>query len=303
MRKILTVAALMGGMLAASAALAENSSTQTDTGGTSTGPVANAANEPMVVNVDNGTVREQPNPQSRILTTVPRGHQVTVLGTGNTSGWAHVMVDGLDGYMDMIQLNQVPSQTTYYYSTGEQPVRYMLVTADGGNLWSAPTPGSQVLTVLPRGAQVTVIGAANGGTWGHVQVNGLDGYMDFVQLADVAQPNRTVVYRTYPAYPTYQTYPTTQAYPTTPSYTTYRTTYQTYPTYQYQSTTPVYYSPATRFVNGGGGTIYQFPDSQSSLVTTLPPGYQVSVVGTVNGYWAHVVANGLDGYMPYGELQ
>src|SRR5215470_10491115 len=210
MRKILTVAALLGGVMAASAALAENSSTQTDTGGTSTGPVANAANAPMVVNAENGVVREQPNPQSRILTTVPRGYQVTMLGTGNISGWAHVVVDGLDGYMDTVQLSEVRSPTYYYPATYPTAgtVRYMFVTADGGNLWAAPVSGSNVLTVLPRGAQVTVIGTTNGGSWAHVQANGLDGYMDFVQLADAAAPARTVVYPSYPAYTTYRTYQT-----------------------------------------------------------------------------------------------
>jgi hypothetical protein len=38
-------------------------------------------------------------------------------------------------------------------------------------------------------------------------------------------------------------------------------------------------------------------------MTTLPPGYQVSVIGSVNGNWAHVVANGVDGYMSYNQLQ
>ena len=56
-------------------------------------------------------------------------------------------------------------------------------------------------------------------------------------------------------------------------------------------------------VNGGGGTVHQTPDPQSPLLTTLPPGYQVSVLGSVNGNWAHVVANGVDGYMAYNQLQ
>jgi hypothetical protein len=34
---------------------------------------------------------------------------------------------------------------------------------------------------------VTMIGTANGGAWAHVTVNGLDGYMDLVQLAKPSQ--------------------------------------------------------------------------------------------------------------------
>ena len=63
------------------------------------------------------------------------------------------------------------------------------------------------------------------------------------------------------------------------------------------------YGSNARVVNSGGGTVHQTPDAQSPLLTTLPPGYQVSVLGSVNGNWAHVVANGVDGYMSYNQLQ
>ena len=118
----------------------------------------------------------------------------------------------------------------------------------------------------------------------------------------------------YQPQPTYQVQPTYQ--------TTYPTTYPTYqyprrpaipirrrrpyqansPVYPYGTTVPAYGSNA-RVVNGGGGTVHQTPDPQSPLLTTLPPGYQVSVLGSVNGNWAHVVANGVDGYMAYNQLQ
>ena len=57
-------------------------------------------------------------------------------------------------------------------------------------------------------------------------------------------------------------------------------------------------------VGAYGGTLHLRPDSQSAIVTTLSPGMQVAVVGAANGgTWAHVVANGVDGYMPRVELQ
>ena len=64
--------------------------------------------QPMVVN-GSGNVHVQPNATSKILTTVPSGHQVMMVGTANGGAWAHVMVDGLDGYMDQTQL-QKPAQ-------------------------------------------------------------------------------------------------------------------------------------------------------------------------------------------------
>ena len=65
--------------------------------------VGDSMNQPMVVNVDNGNVREKPNATAKILTTAHRGRVVTVIGTTN-GGWAHVKLGGLDGYMDMVQL-------------------------------------------------------------------------------------------------------------------------------------------------------------------------------------------------------
>jgi len=330
MRKILTVAALMGGMLVSGAALADNiNENQSDTPGTTSTQVGDSMREPMVVSADNGNVREAPNAQAKILTTVPHGHGVTVIGTANGGAWAHVMVDGLDGYMDLVQLDKAPAYNAYgsdgynynngyatYYSVPNQGVRYMAVSSDGAIVRLRPTVDSQVVGTLPRGSRVTVIGTSNG--WAHIQGNGVDGYTDYVQLADVSSPPNTTYYTVYPSTsptyyqpaPTYyQTTPT--YYQTTPTYryqstpTYYQTTptyYQTAPSYQYQSTT-TYYNATTRAVNGYGGTIHVAPDSDSSLVTTLPPGAQVTVVGTVNGRWAHVVANGYDGYMDYGELQ
>ena len=40
---------------------------------------------------------------------VPKGQQVTMIGTANGGAWAHVKVGNLDGYMDLVQL-QKPAQ-------------------------------------------------------------------------------------------------------------------------------------------------------------------------------------------------
>jgi uncharacterized protein YgiM (DUF1202 family) len=69
--------------------------------------VGDSMNQPMVVIVDNGNVRERPNATAKILTTAHRGRVVTMIGTA--SGWAHVKIGNLDGYMDMVQLSK-PSQ-------------------------------------------------------------------------------------------------------------------------------------------------------------------------------------------------
>jgi len=347
MRKILTVAALMGGMLTAiPVVLADNNaaSGMQNTGGS-------GLSEPMIVTVDNGNVREAPNPTAKILTMVPRGHQVTVVSLANGNAWAHVIVDGLNGYMDLVQLAKAPSDS--YYATTRQGVRYMVVASDNGYIRQYATSDSAVLTALPQGTRVIVTGPATDGSWAHIQANGVDGYMDVGQLADTAPPAGTVIYQPSPApsssgYPAYQTYQTTPSYQPQPTYQaqpsyqpqpTYyqpyqpnpsyqpQTTYQVQPSYQQQpsyyqaspgyQTNPTYqtyyqtpapaptssYTPTTRLVNSGGAVVRQTPDTQSAVVGSLPPGYLVSVVGSANGSWAHVVGNGLQGYVPYGQLQ
>jgi len=323
MKKILPIAVLAAGL----AGTAYAGSSANSSGGVGTN-VGDSMSEPMVVSADNGNVRDQPNATAKILTTVPHGKQVTMIGTANGGAWAHVMVDGLDGYMDLVQLDKAPPVATYG-SVDQAAPRYMIVDSDNGNIRAEPTSDSALLVTLPRGTRVTLVGSTASG-WSHIQGNGVDGYIDSTKLAYAAPapytapytvPYGTVIYQPQPTYqvqPTYQTtypaaYPTYQ-YSTTPSYgyqysTTPSYSYQTMPTYQatspvypYGSTVPTYGTNA-RIVNGGGGTIHQTPDPQSPLLTTLPPGYQVSVLGAVNGYWAHVVANGVDGYMAYNQLQ
>ena len=311
MKKILPIAVLAAGLAAAGTAYAGSSANSSGGVGTNVG---DSLSEPMVVTSDNGNVRDQPNATAKILTTVPHGQQVTMIGTANGGAWAHVMVDGLDGYMDLVQLDKAPAPATYG-SADQVPLRYMVVDSDNGNVRAQPTTESALLVTLPRGSRVALLGSTASG-WSHIQGNGIDGYIDSTKLANAGPatytvPYGTVIYQPQPTYqvqPSYQTnYPTYQTtYPTpsypTPSYEAPPPVQVNSPVYPYGTVMPVYGSNA-RVVNGGGGTVHQTPDPQSPLLTTLPPGYQVSVLGSVNGYWAHVVANGVDGYMAYNQLQ
>ena len=56
-------------------------------------------------------------------------------------------------------------------------------------------------------------------------------------------------------------------------------------------------------VKSYGGTVRRLPDSRSTIVISLPGGAEVSVIGSTDwGTWDHVVADGVDGYMPHSEL-
>jgi len=270
MRHLLPIAAAAGAIAFANAAVAENFyESQFDTGGTTFAEASRGVNMPMVVDVDDGTVRESPNVQSRVLTELPRGYEVTVIGTANGGGWAHVYADGLDGYMDMVQLDRVPLGY-YAYQQPEIAGRPMVVVAQRGNLHAYPTPQSEVIETIPNGSRIVVLDDANAARWAHVSANGVEGYMDFVQLADL------------------------------PARTYYPSDYQTgYPAYQGGYRVQ---QPNEMTVASPGGAVFQAADPQSPVVATFPPGYRVVVLGST-GAWAHVSANGVDGYVDFRELQ
>jgi len=287
MRAILSIAALVGGLLLADGASAESpNDAPFDVGGTNGMQIGNSMSEPMIVDVDTGNLREAPRPQAHILTTLGRGTRVTVVGTANGGGWAHALVDGLDGYIDFVQLAKAPPAADYgEYSAMGRP---MVVAASQGSIRARPNPRSEILMTLPRGARVVVLRESEHVGWALVHAYGTRGYMDDVELADArAIPYGTTPYAAYmPTYPVYES-----AYPA------------------YESSYPVYgtaaptYQPADMVVSAAGGAIHQEPDIRSPLLSTLPPGYRVSVIGSANGRWAHVVANGVDGYMDYSQLQ
>jgi uncharacterized protein YgiM (DUF1202 family) len=183
---------------------------QFDAPGGTESHMGSGMNQPMVVDVATGTLRERPNVQAKILTTLgrgerPRGSRVTVVDTNNPTGWAHVVANGgLDGYMGLGQLaeasavqpygrsyNSTPYPASYQpaYPAGYQPAYQapyqpteMVVNDEGGTVHDGPDPQSPLVAVLPPGSRVSVIGSANGGGWAHVVVNGSDGYMSFTEL-------------------------------------------------------------------------------------------------------------------------
>ena len=104
MRKFLSLAVVAAGLAVGGVAHAQSSSSS----GTVGSNVGSGMNQPMVVTADNGNVHMQPNATSKLLTTVPHGHQPTMIRDVNGGAGAHVTVDGLDGYMDPLQLDKAP---------------------------------------------------------------------------------------------------------------------------------------------------------------------------------------------------
>src|SRR6516164_6688649 len=55
------------------------------------------------------TFPENRNATSKILTTGPRGHQVTMVGTANGGAWAHVYFAGVTARVTSIAFARAPS--------------------------------------------------------------------------------------------------------------------------------------------------------------------------------------------------
>ena len=254
--------------------------------------VTSSVDQPMLVITYFGNVREEPNAQARIITTVPRGSKVTMIGIANGGGWAHVTVGDLDGYIDLVQLRRAPRESTDHPAVHYVEMKVELYSA---YIHSQPTSDSPILVTLPRGSSLMVIEVDKG--WAHVQDNNFDGYMDLAALSDERTPHVMGANQT----PSQMTSPRQQAQPTAPSDQT------STPTLQSRANAPPYqtggfYEPPLRTVSGQGGTIYERPDTQSRVLGYLPPGRQVSFIGSV-GNWAHVVANGIDGFVITSQLR
>jgi uncharacterized protein YgiM (DUF1202 family) len=239
-----------------------------------------------------GNVREEPNAQARIIATVPRGSKVTMIGTANSGGWAHVTVGGLGGYMDLVQLRRAPRESTDHPAVHYVEMKVELYSA---YIHSQPTSNSPILVTLPRGSSLMVIEVEKG--WAHVQDHDFDGYMDLAALSDERTPHVTGANQT----PSQMISSRQQAHSTTPIDQTSTPTFQSHtnaPPYQ----TSGFYEPPLRTVSSQGGTIYERPDTQSRVLGFLPAGRQVSFIGSV-GNWAHVVANGIDGFVITSQLR
>ena len=247
--------------------------------------VSSSVDQSVLVITDIGNLREEPNAQARIITTVPRGSRVTMIGTANGGGWAYVTVGDLTGYMDLVQLRRAPPESTDHPAVHDAEMKVEMYSA---YVHAQPTSDSRILVTLPRGSNLMVIGVDNG--WAHVQGHDFDGYVDLAALSDEPAPHVTGVNQA-----------PSQMTTTAPGDQTSNPTFQSYGNASPHQTAG-FYVPLLRTVGGQGGTIYERPDPLSRVLGFLTSGRQVSFIGSV-GIWAHVVANGIDGFMMIDQLR
>ena len=282
--------------------------------------VGDSIGEPMVVTTDNGNVREQPNASSKILTTVPHGKPSHDDRDRKRRRLGPCDGRGLDGYMDLVQLDKAPAKSTYG-STDQGPTALYGRRFRQRKFRAQPTNESALLVTLPRGSRVALVGSTASG-WSisratastvhrqlearhagpanlHRALHGALRHGDLPAAADL--PGAAEVSDELSVDLSIYRYSNTPSYrdPDLSDDADLPGQSARLPLREHRAA----YGSNARVVNGGGGTVHQAPDAQSPLLTTLPPGYQVSVLGSVNGNWAHVVANGVDGYIAYYQLQ
>jgi uncharacterized protein YgiM (DUF1202 family) len=101
MRKFLAIVLLA--MTVAPSALAGNANNADRHGGIDYRGPTLLSNPTRVIAANPGEVHSRPTTLSQVLTTVPKGTKVSVKEMTAT-GWAHVDVNGTDGYIDSTQL-------------------------------------------------------------------------------------------------------------------------------------------------------------------------------------------------------
>jgi len=97
------IAVLLANMTMSASAVAGNPSTPDQHGGMDYRGPSLLSNPTRVVIANSADVHSRPTTLSQVLVTLTRGTKVSVKEVMST-GWAHVDVNGTDGYIDSTQL-------------------------------------------------------------------------------------------------------------------------------------------------------------------------------------------------------
>ena len=153
----------------------------TDPPTTETPPALNGGEQEAIVRTVSGSLnlRQEPNAQAMILTTIPRGESIVVTARG--SEWCAVRYGSVSGYV-MTQFLSFPSDDSQTVSS------YAIVNTQSSalNMRSQPQTASTIVTTMPRGAKVGVIEWRADG-WVRVSYEGYLGYASSAYLTPESQ--------------------------------------------------------------------------------------------------------------------
>ena len=234
---------------------------------TSTTPAATSPSATVLYNMN---FRSAPGLNAQIMTTVPKGTQVSVVGSQN--GWDQIVYNGTTGWiagghMSVTTAAGGPSTTanTTTAPAASTAAASATTTVTGNmNFRSAPGLNSQIINTVPKGSKVTVLGSQNG--WDQIIFNGTTGWIAGGYTSNAAAVSTN-----------------TQA----PAASTY--TYNAYPT----------------GINNIVGTTMNFRAEgglNSTIIGLIPTGSYVNYLLSSNG-WDKVVYQGITGWIKSGNLR
>lgn len=207
------------------------------------------------------------NIDAQVLTTVPDGENVYVLGI-RKDGWYHVMANGVIGYISgSLLVTQLPlddqSQPNTDAATGATVTltategSYYVVSSKSGNrvnLRSKPSSKGTVLAKYYTGTPVIQLDEVKDG-YMFISIGAVKGYMDARFLATEPGGRESELIRCVVVPP----------------------------------------------VKGGSISMYSLNDRSSDIVRTAYDGEEAILIG-VDGDWAHIVCGGEYGFVQYSEL-
>jgi len=208
--------------------------------------------------------RSGPGMNNRIVGVLNRNEAVTVLG--ETRGWINVYTRHGEGYVFNRYLTDVVPATVQTPATvAPAPVTpfvssAMFVSPPFLNMRSGPGNNQSIITVLPRGTAVTVIGESHG--WRNVQTAQGEGWVFYTFLTN-ERPEAYV------------------------------------PADNLSAPNPAF--PYTMFVSPSFLNMRSGPGNDQSIITVLPRGTAVTVIGNSHG-WRNVQTEQGEGWVFYTFL-
>lgn len=158
---------------------------------------ADAGQPASVTSADGLNLRSGPDTNSGILTVIPGGAQLSITGSAQNGNWLPASYNGQTGFVDgdyvttggnIVTASGAASSdaaslaATPAVSATASPAptssSATVLPSDGLNLRSGAGGTFGVLTVMPQGAQLTITGAAQSGSWEPVNYNGQSGFAD-----------------------------------------------------------------------------------------------------------------------------
>ncbi len=242
-------------------------------------PVLAVADPWATVTTPRLNVRSGPGSSYSVLTTVPKGRLITLIGRTSNNAYANVLADGIEGWVTTLYIRAsvpisslpvtwvqptavpgvVPTATLTPVagaSSTAVPVGPTAVITTGQlNVRAGPGPGYAIVATVSQGETVDLVGRTSDLAWVKIEIPGTEitGWISSRYIdANVPISSLTILMDT----------------------------------------------PPWAIVTTGTLNVRSGPGSEFTILTTVPQGRMVTLIGrTADNSWVKVVANGIEGWV------